>query len=53
MKTTINIKNEHTECTITVDKIHMTTEDMLEDLIVPALLALGFSKENIDHYLVD
>jgi hypothetical protein len=50
-ETTITLKNEHGEYTITINKGGISIGSVIEDLVIPLLLAAGYAKETIDRYI--
>ena len=51
--TKIEITNQYSTVTLSVNKDDMTINEMFEDLIKPSMYALGYSPELIDGYLPD
>jgi hypothetical protein len=43
--------NENGVYSIQVNKSEMDVAEMFEDIIIPTLLAAGYTKESIDNYL--
>ena len=50
-KTKITLKNEYGVYSIEVKKEDMNIDEMFSDLIVPVLVASGYSQETVDRYL--
>ena len=51
--TRITLENENGTYSIEVKRERMNLVDAFEDLVVPLLLACGYSQQIIDEYLAD
>ena len=49
--TILTIENNYGKCSIEANKTDMSLGDLMEDLIVPLLLAAGYGQGTIDSYI--
>lgn len=50
-ETKITLKNEYGEYSVSANRSDLAIDEAFEILIIPVLLASGYSKELIDEYL--
>ena len=43
-------KHEYTSCSVSTENDDLTLDYMIENLVIPALLGIGFSQVSIDEY---
>ncbi len=51
--TKLTIENEYVTININVDRDGMTIEEMIDDLIKPALYSLGYHPDKVNEYFYD
>jgi len=49
--TTMSLRDQYGECSITVNKGDLPIEDIITDVVRPLLLAAGYGEQNVDEYL--
>lgn len=50
-QTTVSITNEYGTYTTSIDKTAVRLETLIEEVIIPALLAVGYSDEAINKHI--
>lgn len=51
--TTLTLRNEYGEYTVQVNQRELTIAEIIDDLVIPVLLAAGYSREVIDSCLAE